>query len=135
MGLETSDTTRSTPSPTSARTPATPSRCSKRSPTRTCKSTSATACSAFAEGKRSKASWHVRSSMLHAPGTVTGARLPEEFSGGEAPGQANFVLRRLGFTVVKKGEPVEADEAQAGKDWSEHGVRLVVADYFVRAAL
>ena len=30
--------------------------------------------------------------------------LPEEFSGGEAPGQANFVLRKLGFTVVRKGE-------------------------------
>ncbi len=30
---------------------------------------------------------------------------PEEFSGGEGPGQANFVLRKLGFTVVCKGEP------------------------------
>src|SRR5438477_10098479 len=29
---------------------------------------------------------------------------PEEFSGGEAPGQANYVLRELGFTVEKKGE-------------------------------
>ena len=29
---------------------------------------------------------------------------PDEFSGGEAPGQANFVLRKLGFTVVRKGE-------------------------------
>jgi hypothetical protein len=27
---------------------------------------------------------------------------PEEFSGGEAPGQANFVLRELGGTVEKK---------------------------------
>ena len=27
--------------------------------------------------------------------------LPDEFSGGEAPGQANHVLRQLGFTVVK----------------------------------
>src|SRR5208337_68229 len=26
--------------------------------------------------------------------------LPEEFSRGEAPGQANFVLGKLGFTVV-----------------------------------
>jgi hypothetical protein len=31
--------------------------------------------------------------------------LPSEFSGGEAPGQANFVLRNLRFTVVKKGKP------------------------------
>ena len=27
---------------------------------------------------------------------------PDEFSGGEAPGQANHVLRSLGFTVVRK---------------------------------
>lgn len=54
--------------------------------------------------------------------------LPEEFSGGEAPGQANFVLRKLGFTVVKKAE--EEKEPQTGKDWTEHEVRLIVADYF-----
>src|SRR5262250_3340063 len=55
--------------------------------------------------------------------------LPEEFSGGEAPGQANFVLRKLGFTVARKGEAVE-DEKQARIDWTEHEVRLIVADYF-----
>ena len=56
---------------------------------------------------------------------------PDEFSGGEAPGQANFVLRRLGFTVVKKGEAAPGqEEAAAGKDWSESEVRLAVADYF-----
>jgi 5-methylcytosine-specific restriction protein A len=27
---------------------------------------------------------------------------PEEFSGGAAPGQANFVIRELGFTVEEK---------------------------------
>jgi len=53
---------------------------------------------------------------------------PEEFSGGEAPGQANFVLRKLGFTVEKKGD--DEPEAQTGKDWSGQEVRLVVADYF-----
>src|SRR5262249_40866252 len=52
----------------------------------------------------------------------------EEFSGGEAPGQANFVLRRLGFTVIKK--EAEEPEPQTGKDWSESEVRLTVADYF-----
>src|SRR5689334_17001903 len=47
-------------------------------------------------------------------------RVYEEFSGGEAPGKANYVLRRLGFTVVPKGDPVEGDEEPAtGKDWSE----------------
>jgi hypothetical protein len=54
---------------------------------------------------------------------------PDEFSGGEAPGQANFVLRKLGFAVIKKGEE-EEQEAQAGKDWTENEVRLTVADYF-----
>lgn len=29
---------------------------------------------------------------------------PEEFSGGEAPGQPKFVFRKLGFTVIKKGD-------------------------------
>ena len=53
---------------------------------------------------------------------------PEEFSGGEAPGQANFVLRKLGFTVVKRAK--EEEEPQTGKDWSENEVRLIVTDYF-----
>jgi hypothetical protein len=55
---------------------------------------------------------------------------PEEFSGGEAPGQANFVLRKLGFTVVRKGEEVAEEEKPAHKDWSEQEVGLIVADYF-----
>lgn len=55
---------------------------------------------------------------------------PEEFSGGEAPGQANYVLRKLGFTVVRKGEAVAEEEKQAHPDWSEGEVRLIVADYF-----
>jgi hypothetical protein len=53
---------------------------------------------------------------------------PEEFSGSEAPGQANFVLRKLGFTVVRKGESEE--EANTSLDWTEREVRLIVADYF-----
>jgi hypothetical protein len=56
--------------------------------------------------------------------------LPEEFSGGEAPGQADFVLRKLGFTVVKKGETAEQEERQPVRDWSNVEVRLIVADYF-----
>jgi hypothetical protein len=53
---------------------------------------------------------------------------PEEFSGGEAPGQANFELRKLGFTVLKivKGE----EDSQVGRDWTPTEVRLVVSDYF-----
>jgi hypothetical protein len=55
---------------------------------------------------------------------------PDEFSGGEAPGQAHHVLRQLGFAVVKKGKTAEDEEGQAGKDWSEAEVTLLVADYF-----
>jgi hypothetical protein len=52
----------------------------------------------------------------------------DEFSGGEAPGQANFLLRKLGFTVLKKAD--EEKDSQTGKDWSLSEVKLVVADYF-----
>src|SRR5205823_12631255 len=52
---------------------------------------------------------------------------PGEFSGGEAPGQANFVLRKLGFTVARKGEEVAAEETP-GSDWTAREVGLVVAD-------
>ena len=38
--------------------------------------------------------------------------MPEEFSGGEAPGQANFVLRELGFTVEAKGSGSSSEEAE-----------------------
>jgi hypothetical protein len=56
---------------------------------------------------------------------------PDEFSGGEAPGQANFVLRRLGFTVVRKGDDTAEVEKPAYKDWTQQEVGLIVADYFV----
>ncbi len=52
---------------------------------------------------------------------------PSEFSGGEAPGQANFVLRKLGFTVVHKDE---VGEPEKGKGWSKKEVQLIVNDYF-----
>jgi hypothetical protein len=54
--------------------------------------------------------------------------MPEAFSGGEAPGQANYVLRKLGFTVVRKDE--SGAEPEAARDWTEQEVRLTVADYF-----
>jgi hypothetical protein len=61
--------------------------------------------------------------------------LPEEFSGGEAPGQANYVLRELGFVVVPKGSPMsETDEpvsSDESKTWTRREVNLIVADYFV----
>jgi hypothetical protein len=59
---------------------------------------------------------------------------PEEFSGGEAPGQANYVLRELGFTVARKGEiaPSEEDQeaVERGQPWTAYEVELLVADYF-----
>ena len=59
---------------------------------------------------------------------------PEEFSGGKAPGQANFVLRELGFTVEKKGSVMTTDDAEEaserGHPWSRDEVDLIVADYF-----
>jgi hypothetical protein len=53
---------------------------------------------------------------------------PEAFSGGEAPGQANQVLRQLGFEVEKKGEETTDSEKRA--DWTAEEVSLIVADYF-----
>jgi hypothetical protein len=81
----------------------------------------------------------VRDGKRYAPKAVIGLACrycigrvltPDEFSGGEAPGQANFVLRKLGFSVVRKGEEVADEEKPAHKDWSEQEVGLIVADYF-----
>lgn len=60
---------------------------------------------------------------------------PEEFSGGEAPGQANYVLRKLGFKVGRKAEESMEEEKQTCKDWSEEEVSLIVADYFTMLEL
>ncbi len=79
----------------------------------------------------------VHDSKTYAPKAVIGLAcryslgrllLPEEFSGGEAPGQANYVLRKLGFTVTAKADA--EDEKPAYKDWTEKEVSLIVADYF-----
>src|SRR3954451_9213085 len=51
--------------------------------------------------------------------------LPDEFSGGEVPGQANFVLRKLGFTVIQKDEAEK--EPESASDLTEQEVRLIVA--------
>jgi hypothetical protein len=58
--------------------------------------------------------------------------LSEEFSGGEAPGQANYVLRELGFTVVSKGEGTDFEEVSRGRgqSWSANEVELIVAERF-----
>ena len=51
-----------------------------------------------------------------------------KFSGGEAPGQANYELRRLKFNVQRIADKPAKEEA--GKVWSEEEVGLLVADYF-----
>jgi len=53
--------------------------------------------------------------------------MPEEFSGGEAPGQANFLLRKLGFSVERK---LDEQEPLTGQDWTQEEVSRVVVDYF-----
>jgi hypothetical protein len=77
------------------------------------------------EGKRYPPKAVIGMACKHSLGRVL---MPQEFSGGEAPGQANFVLRKLGFIVVRKSEAEQSPEA--AKDWTEHEVRLIVADYF-----
>src|SRR5262245_42155522 len=59
------------------------------------------------DGKRYAPKAVVGLAFRHLRGSIL---LPQDFSGGNAPGQANFVLHRLGFAVVKKGE--EMDEKQ-----------------------
>lgn len=58
---------------------------------------------------------------------LTGQMLvPADFSGGEAPGQANYELRRLGFKVETKPE----DQTDPPTVWTEQEVGLLIADYF-----
>lgn len=49
-----------------------------------------------------------------------------KFSGGEAPGQANYELRRLGFKVEGKPD----DQVETPTVWTEQEVGLLIADYF-----
>jgi hypothetical protein len=78
------------------------------------------------EGKRYPPKAVVGLAFRHLAGDILP---PEAFSGGEAPGQANHVLRGLGSVVEKKGDS-EEPESKAGTDWSADEVRLIVADYF-----
>src|SRR5262249_25098488 len=79
------------------------------------------------EGKRYPPKAVVGLAFRYALGRVLN---PDEFSGGEASGHANHVLRQLVFTVVKKGEQAGGKEGLAGTGWSGEEVRLIVADYF-----
>src|SRR5437868_6026983 len=60
--------------------------------------------------------------------------LPDEFSGGAAPGQANFVLGELGFMVVPEDAGSGLDESEGaqerGQPWTRQEVDLIVADHF-----
>ena len=80
------------------------------------------------EGKRYPPKAVIGLTFRHLTGQIL---RPEEFSGGEAPGQANFVLRELGFTVERKGASMASEEAtERGRPWSRDEVDLIVADYF-----
>jgi hypothetical protein len=84
------------------------------------------------DGKRYPPKAVVGLAFRHLKG---GILKPEEFSGGGAPGQANFVLRELGFTVEKKDDESVVELAEAtserGQPWSRDEVDLIVADYFL----
>ena len=80
----------------------------------------------FHEGKRYPPKAVVGLAFRYAIGRML---MPDEFAGGEAPGQANFVLRKLDFTVQPLSE-AEDDEKATQKDWTQNEVRAVVTDYF-----
>jgi hypothetical protein len=71
---------------------------------------------------------------LACPSLLGRVLLPDEFIGGEAPGQANAVLRELGFRVVPKDAGTSLEESQAaqkpGQPWTRHEVDRIVADDF-----
>jgi hypothetical protein len=80
----------------------------------------------------------VQSAKRYAPKAVIGIAFrhltgdvlpPSDFSGGEAPGQANYELRRLGFGVVTRKQKDDVEE-KSGTTWAEDEVELLVADYF-----
>jgi hypothetical protein len=58
--------------------------------------------------------------------------LPDEFSGREATGQANYVLWELGSTVAQKNKLSEfverEEESERGQPWTAHEVELIIAD-------
>lgn len=84
------------------------------------------------DGKRYPPKAVVGLAHLHLAGRIL---MPEEFSGGEAPGQANFVLRELGFTVERKDKGPVLDSieeaSERGRAWSRDEVDLIVSDYFL----
>jgi hypothetical protein len=55
------------------------------------------------------------------PGKVWG---PHDFSGGDGPGQANALLRSLGFTVERKHMTSTARQSPTWGQRGVHGVRL-----------
>lgn len=77
------------------------------------------------EGKRYPPKAVVGIAFRHLTGEILHHR---KFSGGEAPGQANYELRRLGFNVEPK--PQELIEEGTGTVWSDEEVGRIVADYF-----
>lgn len=62
---------------------------------------------------------------------ATGTRLhPSEFSGGNGAGQANYVLRNLGFTVIRKYGAGSSQRFKVGSEYTRQDIYdiLVVPD-------
>lgn len=76
-------------------------------------------------GKRYASKAVVGFAAKHLKGVIL---TPDEFSSGWAPGQACYVLDRLGFKIVDI-EGLEEDDSTP-PDWSDQEASLVVADYF-----
>jgi len=75
----------------------------------------------------------IHEGQRYAPKAVVGlackyligcALRPEEFSGGEASGQANFILRELGFTVESKGRDDSVADHSAVEAEHKHRIEL-----------
>jgi hypothetical protein len=77
------------------------------------------------DGKRYPPKAVVGLAFNHLRGTILG---PDEFSGGEAPGQANYVLRKLGFNVVEKRPLAVPQSAQAGEFITSRGFALPTSE-------
>lgn len=73
------------------------------------------------DGKRYPPKAVVGLAFRHLTGSILG---PEEFSGGESQGQANFVLISLGFDVVEKDLPTSAQLAHKGEFVTSRGFAL-----------
>jgi len=77
------------------------------------------------DGKRYPPKAVVGLAFKHLTGSILGL---EEFSGGEGPGQANYVLRQLGFEVTEKDSTIGPQPAHAGEFVTSRGFALPISE-------